>query len=75
MNEKTFSKMKLILDMYITLIKKTFTFMMENHINLRKNFKKNIYFNKDIAQAYFTEKKDLFLFHRINLIKLRAYFK
>ena len=33
------------------------------------------HFNKDIAQAYFTEKKDLFLFHRINLIKLRAYFK
>ena len=33
------------------------------------------HFNKDIAQAYFTENKDLFLFHRINLIKLRAYFK
>jgi hypothetical protein len=33
------------------------------------------HFNKDIAQAYFTKNKDLFLFHRINLIKLRAYFK
>ncbi len=33
------------------------------------------HFNKDIAQAYFTEKNNLFLFHRINLIKLKAYFK